>query len=463
MVGTNSQVTGVNSFVRDRNAPSDAMLMLGRSASGDADALFSLSGDLPEEVPAAEEAATAMWGIKLTSIVDRVKNPCVDRFSYDKEKSPEEEPTDNASWSTKLTSVVDKVKNPCADGLDTQCGDWRIEIKRENKDEGRDVEENDVKTSENPDERDAAEDKTSVREPVGDEGIRVTGIEDDNGMDDDGIKVTGMDAPSTEESEVETVVATEIEEASEETWVDRISNQAHNMCTTITDLASSAHTCTEQSKETISSFTSQTMDSIRNITAADPEDDAQEQAEEIRLANITEMALNGDQEDAYIAKEVIGQVKQIEHDKAFSIVEDAKKMMPQATKAMDKIASDTTKAMDKIASDAKPQAKIAMDAIASYAKSAWSFLSDKVASLKASCKESANDNVDDVEDKTVKTEAVTVARTIKTDAPTVAKTVKTEAATAKDETFPEETVAIPDDITTPGLVNDVSSLEESTA
>jgi hypothetical protein len=448
------QAAGIDSFLGDRNAPSDAMLMLGRSVSGDVPDVFSLTEELSEEMPNSEEAATSAWGNKLTRLVDRVKNPCVDRFSCTKEESPEEEPTNNAAWGTKLTSLVEKVKNPCGDGLDTQCGPWRIEIKREDKVEGRDVEENDVKASENPAEREETEDKPSVREPIGDEGIRVTGIDEDDikvtGMDDDGIKVTGMDAPSTEEPEVETVEPTENKEVSDETWVDRISSQAHNMCTAINDLASSAHACTDQSKERISTFTSQTMDSIRNITTNESEDDAQ--AEVIQLANITEMALNGDQEDAYIAKEVIGHVKQIEHDKEFSIVEDAKKLMPQVTRAVDKIASD-----------AKPQVKSAMAAISSHAKSAWSFLVEKMASLKASCKESTNDAEDEVEEKTVKTEAVTVAKTIQTEAPTVAKSVKTEAATAKDETFPEEQVEIPDDITTPGLVHDVSSLEESTA
>jgi hypothetical protein len=369
-----TQAAGVDAFISDLNTPSAAMLKIDEETS--------------------EEARSQVL------------------FSYT-DDAEEEQPTDN-TWGKKLNNFVERVKSPCVDGVDTRCGDWHIEIKKENKDEARDVvEEDEVKGSDadKTEEREVeSEEKlVSEKEPIGDEGIKVTG------MMGDGIKVTGMDAPSTEETEttegdepekVESPVDNEVSaaETSEETWVDHISNQAQNMCSAI------------------SSITSPTCLLGDTATATPTEYD--QEAEVIKVAELTEMALNGNHEDASIAKEVLGQVKQQEHEKQFSIVEDAKKFM---------------------------------ESIATQAKSTWTFLSQKFGILSKS-NESTQEKEDVNEEKTVKTDAPTIAKTVKTEAPTIAKT---EAPTAKDDTPTEDSATIPDDITTPGLVNDVSSLQES--
>lgn len=328
-----TQAAGVDAFLRDVDSPSAAMLKIQEAES--------------------EEARTEIL-FNYTDVVEESK--------------------EDGTWSTKLNKFVQRAKTPCGDGFDTHCGDWRIEIKRENKDEGRDVEENEVNESdEKPTKREAAEEVKDVSNV----NYNVTDL-------DDGIRVVGMDAPSKEESETEPAEVETKEalaaNAAEESLIDRISVRVQNFCTSI------------------SSVTSPAMSSLRNMTTDINPTEQDDDAEVIKVSNLTEMALNGDQEDAYIAKEVIGHIKQVEHEKQFSIVEDAKKLMPHL--------------------------KNTMDQIVTQAKNTWSFLAQKIG---------------------------------------VAKTIQTETPTANDEELQEETAVIPDDITTPGLVNDVSSLQESTA
>eukprot|EP00956_Cyclotella_meneghiniana_P026615 scaffold58011_cov76-Cyclotella_meneghiniana.AAC.2 len=401
----------------------------------------------------------------------------------------------SAWWGKKMHNLMD---NPCSvgDRFDTKCGDWRIEFRKEGREEERDDVDmnNDVRDSgEKIAERRAvvddkatdreveaaavsSTDKAVEKEVMIDDGIRVIGmdvplIEENDSTNakkdsvnklhiDNGIKVTGMHAPSediesvtsrvkttpppkkevdvfktvekgTADTQNNSVVETpteqdtnDITETVNETWIDQISDNAHNMCTAISNTA-----CSEQSKETVSRVSNKAIESLRNIPSVFNVPEEDEEAEVIKVSNLTEMALNGDRDDASIAKEVLVHAKQIEHEKQFSIVEDVKKMLPHV--------------------------KSTMNQIASHAKSTWSFVSTVVGSLKSTLEDAkkSDDAIEDtLEDKTIKTEARTVsAKTIKTEANTVAnKTIKTEAPSDTSGVFPEE--SIPDDITVPESV-----------
>lgn len=453
---TDAKAAGIAAFVKDVHTPSAALLSFQRKTSDEL---------LDEAIRNDDTEQTAWWGKKMHKLID---DPC---------------------------SIGDR--------FDTKCGDWRIELRKESRCEERDdVDMNDdVRDSATQRDDEAAsvstekviEKEEASRVMIGD-GIRVFGMDAplleetdptnaktetvNKLLTDDGIKVTDMDAPSEDIESVtsrveitpptkktldlsisEDKVTTDDENNSavesptekdtssiqeeNETWIDQISTKAHNMCTTISNTA-----CSEKSKETVSHVSSKAIESLRNIPSVFnvPEDD--EEAEVIKVSNLTEMALNGDKDDASIAKEVLVHVKQIEHEKQFSIVEDAKKMLPRV--------------------------KSTMNHIASQAKSTWSFVSSMVGSLKstnAEVKESEDAIEDTFEDKTIKTEALTVsAKTIKTEANTVAnKTIKTEANnSATSGVFPEESIipddiTVPDSVTTPGAFTNesLSSIEGS--
>ena len=403
------QAAGVDAFLQDLGSPSAAVIQFEREAfeqKRKEELRQAEEEKLRAEEKRAEELRKAFEEkLKVEPKAQPIEMPEVSVSRPNKpvqaERKPVEEQPEQLKELTlgnKLDIFLEKVSNPCGDRLlDTNCGDWKIEIKR--KDETRDVEVNEVEESDNVTEREAADESPVVREPFGDEGIKVTAVDDEI---EDGIKFNGMETPS-EEAEVplEDKDMTETAEGKEEvekSWVD-------NMFTTL------------------SCFTKTTPDNT-------PIEHDQE-ADSIKVSNLTEMALNGDHEDAAVVKEVMGHVKQVEHDKEFSIVEDAKKLVAPA--------------------------KSTIDSILIGAKSAWSFVSLKFAKTS---KSTTDDKVDATEEKTVKTEAPTIAKTVKTEAPTVAKTVKTEAASTKDQDLPEEAVMIPDDITAPGLIQNVSSLQE---
>ena len=465
---TDAKAAGIAAFVKDVHTPSAALLSFQRKTSDEL---------LDEAIRNDDTEQTAWWGKKMhkliddpCSIGDRFDTKCGDwRIELRKESRCEErddvdmndEVRDSGETAVERTAVVDDNA--------TQRDDEAASVSTEN----------------------AIEKEEEARVTIGD-GIRVFGMDapslEENEptnakketviLIDDGIKVTGMDAPSediesvtsrveitpptkktldlsksedkvTTDDENNSAVESPIEldanniQAENETWIDQISTKTHNMCTTISNTA-----CSEKSKETVSHVSSKAIESLRNIPSVFnvPEDD--EEAEVINVSNLTEMALNGDKDDASIAKEVLVHVKQIEHEKQFSIVEDAKKMLPRV--------------------------KSTMNHIASQAKSTWSFVSSMVGSLKSTNTEVKESEVaieDTFEDKTIKTEAFTVsAKTIKTEANTVAnKTIKTEAnISTTSGVFPEESIipddiTVPDSVTTPGAFTNesLSSIEGS--
>ena len=421
------QAAGVDAFLQDLGSPSAAVIQFEREAfeqkrkeelkKTEEAKLLAEEEKLRVEEKRAEELRKAFeeklkvepkaQPIEKTEvIVNHAKT--VQAAKKPVEEQPEQ--LKKLTWGNKLDNFLEKASNPCGDRLlDTNCGDWKIEIKK--KDETRDVEVNEVEENDNVEtEREAADESPMERELFGDEGIKVTAVDDTaDDVVEDGIQVTEAEAP-IEEAEVpledvkDTDETADTKKEAETSWVDKIYT---NMCTPI------------------SCLTNGTPDN----TPTEPEEDANV----IRVSNLTEMALNGDHEDAAVVKEVMGHVKQIEHDKEFSIVEDAKKLVSPA--------------------------KSAIGSIIDGFKSAWSFMSQKFATSTKNC---TDDKVDAAEEKSVKTEteAQTVAKTVKTEAPTVAKTIKTEVVSTKDDVLPEESVVIPDDITAPGVIQNVSSLQE---
>eukprot|EP00804_Cyclotella_cryptica_P011311 CCRYP_007780-RA/>CCRYP_007780-RA protein AED:0.14 eAED:0.14 QI:0/-1/0/1/-1/1/1/0/381 len=252
--------SGVDAFVRDLDMPSKALLSL----------QDSVSTDVQTEV----------------------------MFDCTEEKEVEES---TEGWGKKFGA--------CGDGLDTTCGDWHIEIKREKPEERNPMSNDDAKEAEAT--REESSKPTEINLPKAETNEHVTkelSPEKENNE-------SGEECQENEAKEIESL-------DERETWLDQISSQAHGMCTMRSDIFSpksnaekpdSKETQKFDIKEAWSSLAArlQTLFSggLSFPREATANSNQAEEKDEVPISKYTEMALNGDHEEVTVVTEMMEQEK----------------------------------------------------------------------------------------------------------------------------------------------------------
>lgn len=274
-------------------------------------------------------------------------------FDYTEEK--EEELTEG--WGKKFNVFATRANNPCGDGLDTTCGEWHIEIKRE-KPEGRNPVCNDEsketevtrEESSKPAETDAP--KAEVNEPVKKEIS------------------TNKEASQTETDTSEQKGKNDAGMYELDAWLDQISKQAHGICTMGSDIISPKNKSDNPEfketdkfdiKEAWSSVTarvktmlSEGMPSLRQATA---NTNQTEEKDQLSVAQYTEMALNGDHDDVTVVTELMGQEKQRLKEKEMAKSKMVEQMKSQVKSAWLSISQKLTFANKTPKESTAPQGK----------------------------------------------------------------------------------------------------------